>query len=454
MPMDPRAAPLGVPKSSAAFSSFPQRLMGRSGLAGVAALFCIAHSGFAQSLEGRGSAERSGFDRGRNDSVAERPRPEYDAIGLRLRSFDVHAGVDVTGEGQSNVFATDNGVRSDAILRVAPNLDLRSNWKRHSLQLRGRQESAFYAKNGSENELTGNIAADGRLDIGSDSSLSAGLSETFEREDRGDPSAFGAAAEQIAFNVFSAYVGAETQLNRLRLSAFADRRDYNYRDGRTRTNLVIDQDFRDHVEGRLTGRAEYALSPDTAFLLEASGNQRNYDGSPAPDGLDRNSSGFSVLAGFNTDLSKLIRGEFAIGYLSQNYQSPLINDIRAFGLRGKLEWFVSPLTTITLHAQRRVEDTGTQGASSFLLSEGGGRVDYELRRNVLVDFGGATSRRNFRGIDRSDQLIDFDLGASYLANRHLRFRFGYAFERQNTDDTQTSQDYNDHRVSLTASTRF
>ncbi|MBZ4302578.1 outer membrane beta-barrel protein, partial [Streptococcus pneumoniae] len=63
---------------------------------------------------------------------------------------------------------------------------------------------------------------------------------------------------------------------RLRLSADAAVLRYDYRDGLSDAGAVIEQDDRDRTVARLTGRADYALSPATALFVQVACDDRDY----------------------------------------------------------------------------------------------------------------------------------------------------------------------------------
>ena len=52
-----------------------------------------------------------------------------------------------------------------------------------------------------------------------------------------------------------------------------------------------------------------------------------------------------------------------------------------------VEWYATPLTTVSFSARRDVEETGAAGAATYLSSDLGLRVDHELRRNIILSGG-------------------------------------------------------------------
>src|SRR5271163_1858458 len=68
----------------------------------------------------------------RGASVLDRPRPEYDPLGLRLGSFFLYPKLELGELYSDNVFATQSNKKTDFITVVSPTLDLRSNWSQNA----------------------------------------------------------------------------------------------------------------------------------------------------------------------------------------------------------------------------------------------------------------------------------------------------------------------------------
>ena len=130
-------------------------------------------------------------------------------------------------------------------------------------------------------------------------------------EARGAPDSPTAAAKPVRYEIREAFISGVHEFNRVRASLRLDRQDFNFKDAPLAGGGVAEQDDRDYVTTILTARAEYALSPDTALLVQASGNEREYELVPPRAAFDRNSTGLSYLVGFNTDIGNLVRGELA-----------------------------------------------------------------------------------------------------------------------------------------------
>src|SRR5579872_3587188 len=96
----------------------PKRLLPL--LSGASLLF-VAGTSFAQTLN---DADDFGlpqfYGRGKNVSVMERPRPDYEAIGVILGGFTVYPKIEIDGTASSNLLATDAHPKSDVGVIVNP----------------------------------------------------------------------------------------------------------------------------------------------------------------------------------------------------------------------------------------------------------------------------------------------------------------------------------------------
>jgi hypothetical protein len=99
-----------------------------------------------------------------NVPVAERARPDYDARGLRGGAFMIRPRIDLGVETTDNVFATERGEVSDVLYTARPQVDVESQWSRHSLRASASADTVKYQDTSSEDRTNYALSADGRLD--------------------------------------------------------------------------------------------------------------------------------------------------------------------------------------------------------------------------------------------------------------------------------------------------
>jgi hypothetical protein len=386
------------------------------------------------ALPGSAAAQSASyFDRNNNVSVLERPRPDYQAVGINVGAFQLFPAVTGTESYNDNILAAPTNTISDWITTINPSVDLRSNWSRNALELTASDTSNFYATNTSEDTNDYNVNLFGRWDTGFESNFSGGFGYGHAAIPRGSELTVEDTLTPVEYDSVTANVGAVQTLNRLRFteSLVFGRIAYDNSTDTIGNPLLLSQLDSNQVVAGV--KASWAISPDIALFLNGFYNVRRYDNTPPAVPLDRNSSGYEATVGADFDITRLIRGQAQVGYLSQDYQSPVFHRVAGPVVHANLEYFLSALTTVTLHADRRVVDDVDPVAVSFLQTQGGAQVDHELLRNVILSGRASYETDDFTGVPRDDRVTTASARATYLMNRRLGLTAAYSFiDRQST----------------------
>lgn len=397
-------------------------------------------------------AQTDFFVRDRNVSVKERPHPEYEALGVRWGAFHAYPQLQSDVSFDSNIFATDGNEESDTLIRLAPSVEVESDWSRHSLTAFARGQKTWSGSYGSEDYQTWSVGTAGRLDVRRRTTLGAGVDHAREVEPRTSSNSPQSIAEPIRYDRTQAYLTASQTFNRLRLSGRADARSFDYQDGVTIGGTPVSQAGRDQTTYELTGRADYAISPATAVYARVSMNDRAYDFAGTVSEPKRDSNGVNALVGIDFELSNLVRGEAGVGYLNQSFDAAAYGSISGLSTRVRLEYFTTPLLTLGLTADRSVGDASAVGAAGFLSTTVQLSADYELRRNVIVEARVGFAQEDFDVIDRQNDRWFGGIRATYLLNRRLGVTASYDYENRNSSGLDRINDFNANRfmISLVA----
>jgi hypothetical protein len=380
-------------------------------------------------------------------SVAERPRPSYDAVGIRAGAFMILPQASVSEKYNDNIYATDTNETDDFITTLGASIAVNSGWSRHALNLNAGVSKDIYADNTGENRLDWNVGANGRLDATRDTRLSGGASYAQLHEDRGDPNSPAAAAEPTEYDLLSANAAFDQRFNRLTARVSGGYENYDYKDVAATGGGIIDQDDRDRVQYEEALRFGYDVSPDTNVYVQGTLNQRDYDLSPPTVPTNRDSDGYAVAVGSDFRLSSLAQGGIFVGYQSQSYDNPAFSDVSGLSYGADVEWYTTPLTTVTFSAAATVEETTSVGASGYLSQTVGIRVDHELLRNVLLNGRVSYANDDYEGISRTDDIVRAGLGVDYLVNRNFTLGLGYDFTNKNSN--VAGVDYTRNQIGLT-----
>ncbi len=388
------------------------------------------------------------WDRDRNVSVTQRPRPEYDALGVRAGAFIWRPRADLGLERNDNIFATATATESDTIFVINPSISVDTTWSTHAFNAFANVLHREYSDFSNESTTDYSFGTSGRIDVVRGSSIGASASHSRGTEPRTSAGAAGSAAEPIRFDTTNFAIGADHVFNRLRLRGGYDFSRVDYGAATLIGGGVASQNFRDRDLHRYTVRADYAVSPDTALFARYRYNERDYRLSPPAVANARDSSGYTFDVGVDFDLGGLARGEVGIGYAHQDFDDPIFTDIKSLSVDGLVEWFPTQLTTVTFTAQRSVEDSGIAASAGYVGTAFSARADHELLRNVIVTGQISYATDDYQGIDREDKRWGAVVAATYLLNRNVGVRASYDYVDQRSSGVAANRNFDVNRFTI------
>lgn len=383
------------------------------------------------------------FDKGRNVSVMQRARPDYDSIGIRTGSFNFFPEVTVAAGYSSNIYYSGTNEQDSAYVLVAPSFRLQSDWSRHEVKVQGGLQAQRFLGNSTRNQTPWNLAGLAALDIGPSFRLTpeVQVSRQFENAFTGATSSDTA----VLSSYFRAYGGlrGEYSAGQSKLTVSTDYTTYDFADVKLRTGTIIDQGDRDRNAFRVTAQGQYALTPSAAVYLQGQYVDTDYDNRLFNGDPNRDSKGYRILGGLNFDLAGLMRGTVGVGYAKRNFRSPLYRNVSGLSLEGKLEYFPSELTTITVAARRVLEDSSIGTNSAFFDNRALMQVDHELLQNLIVSGFGEFSRQNYLDSPLKADIYRIGSSADYLASPSMRFNARLAYTHRSVNQQALGNDFNE-----------
>ena len=351
--------------------------------------------------------------RGRNIAVPDRPRPDYEAQGIRAGGFVLLPRVEAGIGYINNVYSSSINPKGDFYALLAPSIVAKSDWVRHGVSIAAGAEFQRYFDLDSENRTDWYVQGEGRYDIVGDSNVAliSRVAKTTEpRYSEGFPDD---AAEPVPVRTTSVTARGTYQGARVRLIAAGSWSRLDYKDVDSLAGGITDQDYRDRTIYRISGRGEYAFLPDTAAFVQLSHAKIDYDHFTVPID-DRSADENQILAGLSVDLSGLMRGTIGVGYVERKFDLAQYGTSNGFVADARLQWFVTDLTTVTATAHRYLRDSAVRNSPGYFDNQIGLRVDHELLRNLLL-FAQAEYRHDkYQRIDRRDDIKFAGGGARYL----------------------------------------
>lgn len=392
--------------------------------------------------------------------VSQRPHPDYDALGIRAGSFLIFPYANLSENYDSNVYATQSGVKSDFFTELTPDVTVDSNWNNHALDLDAGGDIKRYSSEVSENVSDAHAAANGRLDVLRDIYFLGGLQFQRLHEDRTSPNSIIGQKNPTEYMVGGGGLGYVHESGRLGLRIDGDANYYTYDNAQTSTGATVDETTRNRVEYEVKPRLQYEIVPGYHAFVQASGNVRQYQTKFDQFGFQKDSQGWEADGGTAIELTRLISGEVYAGYLSQSYSDSRLRPVSGVGFGANLLWSVTELTSVRLTLSRVVQETivnSTVGttvtdASGDLQTGVGASVQHELRRNVLLTAGVNYTNDDFEGITRTDDSYSGTVGTRYLINRVWSANLNFTYTKRNS--TQSINDYDREVVMAQLHTQF
>ncbi len=374
-----------------------------------------------------------------NVPVTGRPRPDYDPLGVRAGGFLIYPSVTVDGAYNNNVLATDNDEEDDYIFTFRPEIQVRSNFPRHSLGFTVESDIGRYVDHTNEDFEDYGAALAGRLDITRNNRLTAAANVGREHDSRDDPEDAGADVtdKPVEYYVFGSALGFQQDFNRFNFGLLGtfDRRDYNEEDANQ------DEDERDRNRYGARLRTGYFISPRINAFLQGGYRREQRD---ASNKSQRDNDVYSAGVGTAIDFTGLLFGEAFVGWSLQEFDDSTFDSQNGLDYGVNLTWNPTRLTTLRLDGGGGFEPSDV--GSSNLESKIGLRVDHELRRNVLIGSEVTYTRDDFQDTDRTDNRFDLGPDITYLINRYLSVGAGYTFTTRTSDDED--REFNRHLVSV------
>jgi hypothetical protein len=258
----------------------------------------------------------------------------------------------------------------------------------------------------------------------------------------------------IRYQQSDAFFSAVQEFNRVRLTGRFDLADMDYHNGKDVNGASVFQDDRDRTNTIYSGKAEYAVSPDTSFYLSGAYNDHHYRLTPPAATLNRDSHGGIVAVGASFDLSHLVRGDVQVGYLSQDFADKAFANVTGLSAQGRVEWFPTDLTTITLAGSRGLQDASVSGTAVYVAEVASLQADHELLRNLVLVGRVGVENDNYRGVDRKDSQTNAYVGAKYLLNRMIWLNAGYSYLDQQSSGAAPGPRYTVNRFTISTTLQF
>lgn len=363
----------------------------------------------------------------RGVTVSTRPRPAYDPLGVRLPGFRLDAAIELGAGYDDNATAGSGSNTSSAFLDQQLSLSLASTRSRHAYGLVATQATRRYIGDDDYSWTDYSLGAYGRYDIGRASSVGVEYSRTRSHIDiTSFEVSQGSLTRPLRYDVEMFRANGVAALNRVNLTAalesssfsFQEQNDPGFRGGSASAN--------DYT--RLTGEigAAYVFLPGRSVMLTTRLSEITYD---RADQRGRDSFTWEVLAGARYDINALAYASFGIGYRRREFEDPGLRSISGPAFEGRLVLLPSQLLSLTIGAQRTIEESLRSTNVSYVLTSGRFQADYELRRNLILSGELRAEQLEYQEPDRTALQGVASLSMRLLLNRNASVIASYRHVR-------------------------
>lgn len=401
----------------------------------------------AQDVSASPTAD-SQFDRQRTLAVNQRVQAGYEEIGIHTNGFTIYPRLRSQIAYDNNVRAVQDGRDGDFGLAVEPSVRAVSEWSRHQIGLAASASATRFAKLKTENTETAALQAEGRYDAGDEIRLFGYIGYRRDVERRSAPGALRNSLRPLAYKTATAGGQLTWQGNRLRLAATANASRINYDAVTTLDGVRLSRSDLDRRRYEASVRADYAITADLALLVSGTVSKIDYNLSLNAITPDRTARKAELLGGISFEFTDLLRGEVAVGYIDQNFQSAGIRDFSGLGGRAQMEYFPTRLTTVVFEASRTLQDAGNPLSPSYRRTRVGARVDHELYRYIVISAFADYESDRFQLPSRTERRPHVGLSGQYLLNRHVTMFTRFDHLRVSTRPAEIGRRLTDSVISV------
>lgn len=379
-------------------------------------------------------------------SIAQRPRPEFDPTPIDVGSFQMFPSITVGPVYDSNIYSQRSNGKSDYVWVLQPGVQLLSNWNRHSLTFGAQGDFGFYTFHPRESYHNGILNLTGRFDLANRTYIDYGADYQRLSEERGATDSLASAVEPTTFNYYRFFGGFLRKQGRFDIRSQYSFRRFDYdpvETGLGETNL----NFRNKNVHQVTSEIGYEVMRYWRPFIRGGYNWRDFD-----DNAVHASQGYDVVVGTGYEFGGgTVTGEVYAGHMLQDFTnwngdgSP--NATGDFKFGGNFLWNVTGLTSVIGEFDRTLEDTTTTGYRSFISTGGSITVQHELKRNILLEAKGGYTRYDFNGApERQDHNYTAGTGVRYFFNRNFYSDLQYDF--RDLISSTGANNYGRHTIQL------
>jgi hypothetical protein len=351
------------------------------------------------------------------------PDDPYAPLGVHAGAFTLFPAVEFIGGYDTNPAGAPGG-KGASLYTVAPELQAQSNWSRHELKadLRGSYTGYSPDQTPTLSRPYFNGKVDGRIDVTHDTRINLGARDLVSTDNPGSPNLQAGLAKLPVFTTFGGSVGLGQRFSRFEVDVKGDAERTLYQNSSLTDGTIASNADRQYNQYGGTLRGSYELTPGVKPFVEGGADTRVRDLATDFSGYRRDSKGLTVKAGSSFELTRLLTGEVALGYVQRKYDDPRLQQLSGLIGNASLIWTATALTTVKLSAASAVGEANVPGVSGVLYRDVGLQVDHAFRRWLIGTAKIGFGLDDYVGISREDKRFSLGAGLTYKLNRNAQIK--------------------------------
>lgn len=387
--------------------------------------------------------------------IAEEPPPprrrtrsaeadSYDPLGIDAGGLTLFPLLRVGAVFSDNPALSSTDRKSDLGVRLRPSLRIASDWVRHELVLEGSGDFIYYNDNSENDSINGEALARLRLDVLRSTTLALEANYSRSEENGSDSEVPDAAIGNRIDQTFGGDVALTHRAGRISTMLRTGAELHYYGDVELAGGGKERNSDREYIEPEVALRVGYEASPALQPFVEAAYTPRFHFDRKDRSGFERNSNGYRLEAGVAFAPSPIWSGELAVTYLLRDYEDDRLEALQALGVRGRVSWRPTELTTFDLTLGTGLNETASTDSSGSRVYEGRLGVSHDLRDYLTLAGSVGLAYEDFQGRDETNLTWRANTGVLWRMNRWLAWTLDYDFIYRDSNLPDT--DYYENRV--------
>jgi hypothetical protein len=356
-----------------------------------------------------------------NTVVPLRRRPvieedPFAPLGIHTGAFIVRPAIETSGGYDTNPARVKDG-RGSTFITVAPELAVRSDWERHGLAIDLRGSHTWYQSTPEQDRPSLDARAVGRIDVTERTRAELEGHYVVGTDNPGSPNIQAGLAELPLFHTIGGSATVAHRFNRLELALRGTVDHTEYDESHLTDGTVVSNAGRNFDQYGGQFRAAYELTPGIKPFAQVDVDTRVYARPIDAGGVPRDSDGISGRLGTSFELSRLLTGEIAVGYIVRDYKDPALRDLGGLLVDASLVWRATGLTTVAFSAKTTANESTLVDVSGVLSRDFTLQVDHLFRRWLLGTVKLGYGLDDYVGSSREDERYTASAALTYKLNR-------------------------------------